>query len=820
MKRMWNMAMVMFTGLWVFSAQAQTNWNAAFPVNTAARNTTGTGGFEWSTVSAWDSNGVADGAGLSVSLEPRLTVNSTVTNNATVTVGTLTARNGNFTVKFTGSGKFIFDNGTSNSFFNLNRKDTRFANLRGDITVDMQLNSTLDLRMGDDRQDESEDGRIGKTISGTGGLILTLGQNSTANGSVPRLFKLGYNGANTYQGGTTIRHISQITYGQPVLGGLLSLVQLNAVSTGAFGTSNVTINGTGCSYTCGLTGVGAGRGMWVRLSATDAIANGATLSLIATNRIALELVAGTTQTLASVTMDGVPVANGTYTGGSFEWLYGTGTLIVGSGGTPEPEIVVLGSNGTSEITSGSTTLSSALGTDFGDVLAEGGAPVSHTFTITNTGLATLTLPSTPVTVLGDHSADFTVTQPSSLSIAQNASTTFSISFDPSVVGVRTGLVSIANNDSNENPYTFKIQGTGTEPLPVMCVLSSNQTMVVTNGTTVISEALGTDLGEILWIGTVSAARTFVITNKGTATLTLTLPVTVSGVDSADFTVTQPGSSSLAPGETASFTIACDPSALGVRTGLVSIVNNDALRTPYTFKIQAKGIPVQLSFQQGDGGAYSETAFTWIEERSPNTNFGSNTTVQLEEEYRASPNHLLFQALIGFTNIIGKAVGQITPESTVASATLTFTVSNASSPIIPVTFHQMLKPWSESEATWTHLTSTSLFGNSATNPLHNAAALLANPSDPIDNGGGEPGVDYIATNVVSKTLYPAGKVDVDVTAIVQAWVNGTPNYGLYMQYLSDDGVVLSSDDAATLSDRPRLVVVFTPPPPKGTVISYR
>jgi uncharacterized repeat protein (TIGR01451 family) len=40
------------------------------------------------------------------------------------------------------------------------------------------------------------------------------------------------------------------------------------------------------------------------------------------------------------------------------------------------------------------------------------------------------------------------------------STAFLIRFDPSAVGVRTASVSIANSDSDENPYTFSIQGTG------------------------------------------------------------------------------------------------------------------------------------------------------------------------------------------------------------------------------------------------------------------------------------------------------------------------------------------------------------------------
>ncbi len=807
-------AIVISLGVLICSTQAQTAWNSG-AVNNADRNTiTPAGSFTWSTPGAWDANGVANGAGLSVSLEPRLTVDSTVTVDNIYTAGMVTARSANKLIKFTGSGKIVFDNGSNPSVFNVNSYVTRFTNLRGDIDVDLQLQSALDIRFGVARQEEATVGRIGKTISGSGALTLTLG-NSDA--TATRLFKLGPNGANTYQGGTSIRHISQIPYG--ATHNVQNIVQLNAVSTGAFGSGDVTIDGAGCTTTCYLTGVATGRGMWVRLSATDAIVSGATLNLVTATRIALELVSGTTQTLAAVNVDGSPVANGTYTGGSFNWLYGTGTLVVGSGGTPEPEIVVLGSNASTEIASGSAIISTPLGTDFGDVMAADGAPVSHTFTITNTGLATLTLPSAPVTVLGGHSADFTVTQPASLSIEQNTAATFSISFDPSAVGVRTGLVSIANNDGNENPYTFKIQGTGTEPLPVISILSSNRTLVVTNGTTVISEPLGTDIGEILWTGALSAERTFVVTNKGTASLTLTLPITVSGVDSADFTVTQPAAASLEPGQSVSFKIACDPSALGVRTGLVAIANNDVLRTPYTFKVQAKGIPAQISFQQGDGGSYSSTAFTQIEERNPNANYGSATQAQLEEEYRDS-SHLLYQGLIAFPDIIGKSDGQIAPESTVSSATLILTVPDDGNATIPVTFHRMLKPWVENEATWTKLTSSTLFGNSATNPLDNAAALLADPSDPIDDGGGEPGVDYVEASAVSKVLYPAGKIEIDVTAVVQAWANGTPNYGLFLQYLDVNGIKIESDDAATLSDRPRLVVSHTPPPPKGTMISFK
>jgi hypothetical protein len=38
-----------------------------------------------------------------------------------------------------------------------------------------------------------------------------------------------------------------------------------------------------------------------------------------------------------------------------------------------------------------------------------------------------------------------------------------VKFDPRAAGLRTATVSIANNDGNENPYNFAIQGRGGVP---------------------------------------------------------------------------------------------------------------------------------------------------------------------------------------------------------------------------------------------------------------------------------------------------------------------------------------------------------------------
>jgi hypothetical protein len=46
-------------------------------------------------------------------------------------------------------------------------------------------------------------------------------------------------------------------------------------------------------------------------------------------------------------------------------------------------------------------------------------------------------------------------------VAAGSSTTFQVKFNPSATGLRSAALSFANNDANENPYNFSIQGTGT-----------------------------------------------------------------------------------------------------------------------------------------------------------------------------------------------------------------------------------------------------------------------------------------------------------------------------------------------------------------------
>jgi hypothetical protein len=121
-----------------------------------------------------------------------------------------------------------------------------------------------------------------------------------------------------------------------------------------------------------------------------------------------------------------------------------------------PEIDVLG-NGVS-IANGDDTPTSADQSAFGNQLP-GGTTV-RAFTIHNSGAATLALSGSPVVALSGNSAFTVSSQPAGSSLATNGSVPFTITFAPTAVGLVTATVSIANNDSNETPYTFVVSGVG------------------------------------------------------------------------------------------------------------------------------------------------------------------------------------------------------------------------------------------------------------------------------------------------------------------------------------------------------------------------
>ncbi|MFH0909887.1 MAG: choice-of-anchor D domain-containing protein, partial [bacterium] len=108
------------------------------------------------------------------------------------------------------------------------------------------------------------------------------------------------------------------------------------------------------------------------------------------------------------------------------------------------------------IADGDSSPSSDDHTDFGDVMELGGT-LDRTYTVTNTGNATLGLGT--VTTSGAHAADFTVISQPTGPLAMGGSTTFTVRFDPLAAGIRTAALSITNTAGyyGKDPYNFTIQ---------------------------------------------------------------------------------------------------------------------------------------------------------------------------------------------------------------------------------------------------------------------------------------------------------------------------------------------------------------------------
>jgi hypothetical protein len=227
---------------------------------------------------------------------------------------------------------------------------------------------------------------------------------------------------------------------------------------------------------------------------------------------------------------------------------------------PAPEIAVLGNS--TEITNDDTSPDTADNTDFGSLIV-GGTPITHTFTISNSGPVDLTLNGTPAVTLtsGIH---FSVSaQPGSTTVISNSTTTFDVTFIPSAGGSFTDTVHIANNDSDENPYTFVILGTGVT-LPVNLSVSTNSgSEAAETDVTVMATASGNVVGnqtvDLGVSGTGITAGDYSLSNT-----TITIP---NGQSSGSVTFTVQNDAEAEGSETATLTIS-NPSA-GISLGAVT-----------------------------------------------------------------------------------------------------------------------------------------------------------------------------------------------------------------------------------------------------------
>ncbi|WP_396140616.1 choice-of-anchor D domain-containing protein [Flavobacterium sp.] len=275
-----------------------------------------------------------------------------------------------------------------------------------------------------------------------------------------------------------------------------------------------------------------------------------------------------------------------------------------------PEISVQGNLTT--IVDGDLTPTTADFTDFGNAVL--GNNVERTFTIQNTGSAALTLSgaSPYVVISGANAGDFSVTvAPVTNSIAAAASTTFTVRFLPTAVGLRTATITINNNDGNEGVYDFAIQGTGTLVALVDVNVRGNGQSIPDNS--IYPQGTNHTAFGIATVGVTTVVRTFTIENVGSTALNLTNApnyVTVTGPHASMFTVTaQPSAGTIAGASSLTFQITFDPTSQGAKYATVVIANDDTDENPYSFNISGTAKGTNNIYVFGNGNDIIKDATT-------------------------------------------------------------------------------------------------------------------------------------------------------------------------------------------------------------------
>lgn len=192
---------------------------------------------------------------------------------------------------------------------------------------------------------------------------------------------------------------------------------------------------------------------------------------------------------------------------------------------------------------------------------------------------------------------------------------------------------------------------------------------------------------------------------------------------------------------------------------------------YSLVVSPSNISI-FTFQKGDGwGAFSETDDATIDNGTPDVNYGANSTFSADGE-TCLANGTVCRSLLSFPNFIGPNEGQVPEGSTILSAILELNVTN-SGPDQQV--YQVLEAWTEATVTW-----NSFFV----------------PGMPRARG---------PTSMFNTTL---GWNAVNITGIVQNWVDGDANLGIFLRCDFWNGSYYSSSES---TNPPKLTVTFWAPP---------
>jgi hypothetical protein len=191
--------------------------------------------------------------------------------------------------------------------------------------------------------------------------------------------------------------------------------------------------------------------------------------------------------------------------------------------------------------------------NYGDVSI--GSSPAQKFTVTNEGTADLSVNS--IILLGDDAGEFNfIGGDDPFSLTPENSHDIEVQFSPGSAGIKNAILRFESNDPDENPFDISLTGNGVEiPVPDIQVDPSSH-----------------DFGNVPLDS--SIIKTFVVTNEGTADLSVSL-VSLEGSNAGEFgIVSGEAPFMLLPGSDWNVEVRFDPSSEGQKEAILQFICND------------------------------------------------------------------------------------------------------------------------------------------------------------------------------------------------------------------------------------------------------
>ncbi len=229
---------------------------------------------------------------------------------------------------------------------------------------------------------------------------------------------------------------------------------------------------------------------------------------------------------------------------------------------------------------------------------------------------------------------------------------------------------------------------------------------------------------------------------------------------------------------------------GRYTATLTVTDDGALSAQSAVVIEVEQ-PYVLTFQQGDGGAYSETEDCTLKSDFPNSNDAIYYSTQL-----AKNGALVYRNLFRFPDIVGHSQGQIPHDAKVVSAKLRLCLNMNGTQDQVVSMYRVTEPWSIPYGApgWAHRRAGGALwtvpGCGYTDEQTRSHQLLAED-----------------TQVLDSRPFP---YEWDVTVAVQAWANDADqNHGLVVEMAENPCMAgFMSAECGVQAFRPMLLVTLS------------